>query len=196
MPDDDVPNNLKTLWEGMNTNPLQISPEGLRMEAEKLQKGLRRRAALVCGIALLVIAAFALLLTHFHGFLQRIGSALAILGGIDMFVTQLRRRPARGMPDVGQTECIRFYRAALERQRNFHRGTWVGWLLRLTLPTGVLIFCAGTALADPEHATVIGLIAAAWLIMAVRAVQLSRRLARMFQSRIDALDASLKSAEQ
>jgi Flp pilus assembly pilin Flp len=190
MPDDDVPNNLKTLWEGMNTNPLHLSPDQLREEAEKLQKGLRKRSIVVRLVALLVIAGFALLLTHFHSALQRIGSALAILGGTDMFVTQLRRRPARVMPDTGQTECIRFYRAALERQRDFHRGTWFGWLLRLTLPAGVLIFCAGTALADPEHATVVGLIAAVWLIMAVRAVQLSLRLARMFQGRIDALDAS------
>jgi hypothetical protein len=191
MPDDDVPNNLKVLWEGMNTNPLQISPERLRMEAEKLQKGLRRRSVGVRLVALLVIAGFGLLITHFHSALQRVGSALAILGGIDMFVTQLRGRPARVIPDMGQTECIRFYRAALERQRNFHGAGWFGWLLRLTLPAGVLTFCVGTALAAPAHATVIGLIAAVWLIMAARAVQLSRKLARMFQGRIDALDASL-----
>jgi len=196
MPDDYVPNDLKTLWQGLRTNPLQVSPDELRKEAQKVRTMLRRRSVLGRGVAVLVIAGFASFFFLFHAALQRIGSVLAVLGGVHMFVTQLRMRPERVIPDMGQTECIRFYRAALERQRDFHRGEWHGWLLRLTLPAGVLIFCAGSVLVNRESAIPFCLVAAAWLIMAVRAVPLNLKLARTFQGRIDALDTSLKNAGQ
>ena len=68
MPDEKVPNYMKVLWEGLNTDPFRISPEQLRMEAEKLNKGLRKRSIVACIIVLYVLAfpAFFLLRTPRH----------------------------------------------------------------------------------------------------------------------------------
>jgi len=94
-------------------------------------------------------------------------------------------------PEAGGTSCIQYYRAELERKRDFHRGTWFWSRLLIFLP-GPLLFCVGFAQAHPEIATFIWLEFAALLILAVIAVPLNLRLARKFQRRIDALNAVLE----
>src|SRR5260370_27167279 len=98
------------------------------------------------------------------------------------------------MPDMGETDCMSFYRAELERQRDFHRGRWFWSRLLIFLP-GPLVFCVGFAQAYPGLALYIWLEFATLLILAPIAVLLNLGLARKYQRRIDALDASLKSSE-
>jgi Mg2+/citrate symporter len=193
MSSDCVPDDLKILWKELSTNPLQISPAQLRKEAETLRKGLRRKSVIGFGAAWIGITAFTLFFFLFPNRLQRIGSILTVVGAGYM-VVQLRMRPARAMPDIGETDCMRFYRAELERQRDFHRGTWFWSRLLIFLP-GPLIFCVGFAQAYPELAVYIWLEFAAFLIGASIAVPLNLRSARKYQRRIDALNSSLKSTE-
>jgi hypothetical protein len=189
MPGDYLPDDLKILWKELSTNPLQLSLEQLRTEMEKLQKGLRRRFVIGGGAALSVIAAWTLYFFLFPNRLQRIGSVLTALGA-GYTIVQLKMRPARTMPNVGETGCTEFYRAELERQRDFHRGKWF-WSRLLILLPGPLVFCVGFAQAYPEIALFIWLNFAAILILAAIAVPLNLRLARKYQRRIDALDAVL-----
>lgn len=189
MTGDYLPDDLKRLWQELSTSPLQLSPEQLRQEVEKLQKGLRRRLVIGGGAALSVIAAWTLYFFLFPNRLQRIGSVLTALGA-GYTIVQLKMRPARAMPNVGETGCSDFYRAELERQRDFHRGKWFWSRLLIFLP-GPLVFCLGFAQAFPELAWLIWLNLAAILILAVIAVPLNLRLARRYQRRIDALDAVL-----
>ena len=192
MAGDYLPGDLKTLWKELSTNPLQLSPDQLRKEMEKLRKGLRRRFFIGGGAALSAIAAWTLYFFLFPNRLQRIGSVLTALGA-GYTIVQLKLRPARNMPDVGETGCTEFYRAELERQRDFHRGKWF-WSRLLILLPGPLVFCVGFAQAYPEIALFIWLNLAAILILAVIAVPLNLRLARKYQRRIDALDAVLRSS--
>jgi hypothetical protein len=189
MPGDYLPDELKILWKELSTNPLQLSPDQLRREMEKLQKGLRKRFVIGVGATLFLIAGFALFFFLFPNRLQRIGSVLTVLGTGYMLV-QLKMRPARAVPAVGETGCTEFYRAELERQRDFHRGKWFWSRLAIFLP-GPLVFCVGFAKAYPEIARFIWLDVAALLILAIIAVPLNLRLARKYQRRIDALDAVL-----
>jgi Mg2+/citrate symporter len=191
MPGDYLPDDLKLLWKELSASPLQISLDQLRKEAEMLRKGLRRRSFLGGGAAWVVIAAFVAFIFVFPNPFQRIGSVLTVAGAAYMLV-QLRMRPARGMPEMGETECIRFYQNELERQRDFHRGKWF-WSRLLVLLPGPLLFLVGFAQAYPNLAPVIWLEFATFLILAAIAVLLNLRLARKYQGRIDALNVALRS---
>jgi hypothetical protein len=191
MPGDYLPDDLKTLWKELSANPLRISPHQLRQETEKLRKGPRRRSIVGGGAAWIAIAASVVSSFAFHGTLQRIGSALTVAGAAYL-VVQLRMRPARAMLEMGETGCVRFYRAELERQRDFHRGGWLRSRVLIVLP-GPVIFWVGFAQAYPNIAPFIRLELAAFLILLVIAVPLNLRVARKSQGRIDALDAVTKS---
>jgi hypothetical protein len=191
MASDYLPDDLKILWKELSTNPRQISPYQLRKEAEKLRTGLRRRSVVGGGAALLVFVAFTLFFFVFPNALQRVGSILTVAGA-GYIVVQLRMRPARTMADIGETDCIRFYRGELARQRDFHRGKWF-WSRLLVLLPGVFIWSVGFAQSYPKLAPFIWLEFMAFLILAAIAVPFNLRLARKYQHRIDVLDISLKS---
>ena len=202
MPDEKVPNFMKVLWEGLNKDPFQISPEQLRMEAEKLNKGLRKRSIVGFIIVLYVLAfpAFVLMRAPRHPEnaltpMQRIGFEVLILFGVYAAVESLRKRPKRITSDMSQTECIRFYRASLESERDSNRGWRLVWP-RLGSQLGLLVFIVGAALAHPEDALFTWPIFGASLILAGYGVRRDLRMARMFQGRIDALDESLKKEKE
>jgi hypothetical protein len=197
MPDDHVPDFMKTLWKGLNQDVAHISPDELRIESEKLNQALRKRSLLASLVALLAAAmvAFILILPHHHPEhalrpIERIGMTLLALCCAYAAVRSLRGRPQPLARDIGQTACLRFYRASLERERDYHRG----WRLRVLAPQfALLVLLVGSARAHPESAAIVGLIFAASLLHSVASVRRSLRAARMFQNRIDALDASLRS---
>jgi len=193
MAGDYLPNDLKVLWKELNTNPRQISPDQLGKEAKRLRTGLRRRSVIGGGAALFVIAGFTLSFFIFQNTWQRIGSILTVAGAGYM-VVQLRMRSARATVDIGETDCVRFYRAELERQRDFHQGKWF-WSRLLILLPGPFIWFVGFAQASPKLAPMIWLEFAAFLILGAIAVPLNLRLARKYQRRIDVLDKSFNSTD-
>lgn len=188
MRSDYLPEDLKALWKEMEMNPPVFSPDKLRKEADKLRMGLRRRSIIGGGAAWFVIAGFVAFLFFFPNALQRVGSALTVLAAAYMLV-QLRMRPPRDLPDVCEIAGIQFYRAELERQRDFHRGSWLWSRLLIFLP-GPIVFMVGFAQAYPETVPILWLDFATLLVLAVLAVPLNLRLARKYQRRIDTLDAS------
>jgi len=192
MRSDYLPDDLKALWKEMEMNPSVFSPDQLRKEADKLRAGLRRRSIIGGGAAWIVLAAFVAVFFFFPSTLGRIGSALTVLGAGYMLV-QLRMRPPRALPDVGEVGGVQFYRGELERQRDFHRGSWF-WSRLLILLPGPIIFLMGFVHVFPDAAPLMWLDLAALLVLAVLAVPLNLRLARKYQRRIDLLDASQKGS--
>jgi hypothetical protein len=188
MRSDYLPDDLKRFWKELASNPVQVSPDDLRRESRKLRTGLGLRNWFAIGASSIVVIAYCVYFVVFKTPLERIGSVLAVAGAINVIV-QLLRRPARTMPDSAGIECIRFYRSELERQRDFHLGKGVfSWLLPF-LP-GPIIWAIGFALAHPMFVPFIKLEMAAFLMLAAIVVPLNLRMARKYQHRIDALDAS------
>jgi hypothetical protein len=188
MRSDYLPDDLQKLWQELAINPVQVSPDDLRREARKLRGGVALRNWFAAGVACAAIVAYSFWFVVFKTTLGRIGAALAIAGALNVIV-QFLKRPALTMPGATAIECIRFYRAELERQRDFHRGKGVlSWLLPV-LP-GPIIWNTAVALAHPALAPLIELQMAGFLVIAAIVVPLNLRMARKIQRRIDALDAS------
>ena len=187
MAGDYLPNDLKVLWQELTTNPVQLTLDDLRKEEGKLRKGIRKRSVVGGGAALIAGVLWAVFFFVFPNVLQRIGSVLTVLGA-GYGIIQLRLRPGHVMPDMGETESIRFYRAELERQRDFHCAWWLWSRLIILLP-GPVVWMVGSVRAWPKAATLTWWTLATFLILAAIAVPLNLRLARQYQRRIDALDA-------
>ena len=191
MPGDYLPDDLKCLWQELSVNPAPVSPDELRTEVGKLKKWLGRRFVIGGGAALIVVVAYIAFFVIFPNVWQRVGSAMTVLGAGYM-IGQILLRRSRMMLDTAGTECLRFYREELERQRDFHQGPWFWSRLVLILP-GPLIFIVGFARNHPQWAPFLWFEAATFLAIAAIAVPLNLRLARKFQRRIDALDQSQRS---
>ena len=188
MRSDYLPDDLSRLWKELASNPVQVSPEDLRREAQKLRTRLRLRNSFVTGVCCFIIAAYCLFFFHSTTALERIGSVVSI-AGTAYVIAQFLKRPARTIPDSGAIETIRFYCAELERQRDFHRGKGVlSWLLPF-LP-GPILFNVGFALDRPMFAPLVELQMVGFLMIAAIVVPLNLRLARKYQRRLDALNAS------
>jgi hypothetical protein len=168
-------------------NPVGFTPGELRRDEEKLRRRVRRRSLVGGGAAWLVIVSATAWFFVFPNLLQRIGSVLTVVG-VAYLLIQLRLRPARTMLDAGETESVQFYRAELERQRDFHRGGWL-WSRAIAIIPGPVAFLVGFARAYPTLGTLIWLELAILPLALVVGMPLNLRLARQYQRRIDALDA-------
>ncbi len=185
---DYLPDDLKRLWKELEANPVSPSPESLGREAGKLRGGVRFRNWFAVIAAFIVVVAYSTYLFVFKTPLERIGALLAIAGAVNVMF-QFLKRPARSIPDLATTASISFYRAELERQRDFHLGKGVvAWLLPF-LP-GPIIWAIGFAVAHPVFAPFIKLEMTGFLLLAAIVVPLNVRMARRIQRRIDALDVS------
>jgi Flp pilus assembly protein TadB len=190
MRSDYLPEELSRLWRELASNPVPVSPDDLQREARRLRNRVRLRNSFVVGVCCFIVAVYGFFFVASKTALERIGSALAIAGAANMAV-QFLRRPGRSMPDSGAIECSRFYRGELERHRDFHRGKGVGsWLLAF-LP-GPIVFNVAFALGRPMFAPLVELQIALMVMAVAILVPLNLRLARRYQRRIDALDASRK----
>jgi hypothetical protein len=188
MPSDYLPADLKRLWKELTANPVEVSPDELRREARKLRGGVRLRNSFVVGVSCFIIAAYGLFLFWSKTTAERIGALLSIAGGANVIV-QFLRRPGRDVSGFHAMESIRFYRAELERHRDFHLGKGiVSWLVPF-LP-GPIVFNVAVALESPMLAPLIWLQMAVFLMIAAIVVPLNLSLARKYQRRIDALNTS------
>jgi len=196
MPCDDLPDDLKILWKEAGANPPMFSTDQLRKEIERMQAR-RRRGNLVLGVCMaFFVACFTMsfFFFPFNNTLTRIGSIVSVLvcGG---WLVLILREGARVGSDPGDTPGVRFYRAELERARDSHRGLLWRFLL---LPPPFILLDLGLAQALAKFSPFVAplmwfdcaLLLAAFVIL-VPMKQL--RLARKYQSRIDALDATLRS---
>jgi hypothetical protein len=171
-------------------NPVPVSPDELRAEVRKLERGLSRRLVVGGGAALIVVVGFVVDFFVFRGALERIGSIMTIVGA-GCLIGQILLRRSRVIPDTAETECFRFYREEIERQRDFHRGWWLWSRIAAFLP-GLFVFMVGVAKSYPQLAPLTWFQGATIPPLCALAVVLNLRLAQKYQRRIDALDRSQK----
>lgn len=195
---DDLPDDLKILWKEAGTDRLMFSPDQLRQETEKMQAK-RRRGYIVMGIACsLVVACLAGSFFYFRNPLTRIGAILGILA-YGYWVIYILRERARAVPDPADTDGVGFYRAELERMRDWHRGMRA-WRMSILVPP-FIVYDLGLALTFAKLAP--WMVLFVWFdcpvflgLLAIWAPIKHRRLARKYQDRIDTLDAALRSNER
>jgi hypothetical protein len=188
MRSDYLPDDLKRLWKELALSSVKVSPDDLRRESSKLRIRLNLRNWFVVSVCCIIIAAYGFFFFRSKTALERIGSALSVVGAANVIV-QFLKRPGRRMPDSEAIESIRLYRAELERHRDFHRGKGISSWLLPGLP-GPIIFNVGFALDRPIFAPIVTLQMVAFLMVAVVVVILNLRMAQKYQRRIHALDAS------
>ena len=171
-----------------------FSPDQLRQETEKMHAK-RRRSYLVLGVVFsVVIAGFAITFPYFHNILMRIGAILGILACGYWVVVVLRER-ARVVPDPAETDGVGFYRAELERMRDWH-SRLRAWRMSI-LVTPFILYDLGLAQTFAKVAP--WMVLFVWFdctiflgLLAIWAPIKHRKTARKYQERIDTLDAALR----
>ncbi len=188
---DELPENLKSLWNALDANGARFSPDQLRRAIMKTQAK-RRRGQMVLILAMLLVAAgYALSLFLFATPLARLGATLSVIACGYWLVHVLMER-SRNSPDPGEIDGRRFYRAELERARDDLR--WMSWRW-LLLPGPFIVFDIACAQMYAKVAPFI-----VWFVcfdsalliaaLGIWAPVKNLRLARKYQDCIDALSTS------
>ncbi len=200
MPCDELPDDLIISWKEAGMDRRVFSPDQLRVEAEKLRAKLRRGYLIASVGFSTAVASYALIVFYFHYFhntLMLIGSSLSFVGFGYLVIDTLVKR-SRALPDLGETDGLRFYRTELERKRDWIRG--LGWRLPMVW---VPVFLVDLCLTQMLHKTsaFLALVNLSWgvfllVILGVRLPVRHRRMARKYQERIDALGSAARSVGQ
>jgi len=199
---DELPDDLRIPWKEAGMNGQVFSPDQLRTEGEKI-KAKMRRLYLVVGFGFSsAVASYAFILItfrhfHIHNALMLIGSSLSLAGFMYLAVYALLKR-ARGLPDPGETDGLRFYRTELERKRDWIRG--IGWRVPMVC---VASFPAGLGVTQ-ELLKISGFLAGINFSFALFVLGLgtiwvpvrNARIARKYQKRIDALESAFSDERQ
>jgi len=199
MPCDELPDGLKTLWKEAGMHGQVFLPGQLRMEAEKLRASLRRTYLIVSVGYSTAVATYAFIifnLHYLHNTLMLLGSGLAMLAFGYLVIESLAKR-ARALPDLGETDGLRFYRSELERKRDWHRG--LPWRLQMVLVPLILVGL-GAAQMLAEISTFFALVILSWAAFVLVVIGIwgpvkHRRVARKYQDRINALDSAVRTAK-
>ncbi|MFZ0963826.1 MAG: hypothetical protein WAO35_23415 [Terriglobia bacterium] len=200
MPCDELPDDLIIPWKEAGMDGQVFSPSDLRAEAEKMRAKMRR---LYLGLSVgfsTAVASYAFIIFNFHPFhntLMLIGSSFSLVGFGYLVIEALVRR-SRILPDLGETDGLRFYRTELERKRDWIRG--IGWLLPMVCVPVFLVGVGLTQLLLKTSAFLAGIVLS-WgvFVLGLAGVWLpvrNHRIARKYQERIDALDSAMRSAGQ
>jgi len=195
MPCDNLPDDLKILWKETGMERPMFSPDQLRAEAEKLQAKRRRDDLVLSGAFGSALASYVFFVFYFHNTLTRVGSSLAVLVFGYLAIDALVAR-ARPLPDLAETDGFRFYRAELERKRNWHRG--IAWRF-LTLLVPVILVSLGLAQFFAKVSPFIPPVMWSWavfllVLLGIWAPAKHRKQARKYQDRIDRLDSAARGA--
>lgn len=155
---------------------------------QALMKEIKKRTLVGYAACFLVIVAFGRFIFIFPSPLERVGSGLTVAATFYL-VYQLHERRNRKLPfEVQSSACTAFYRTELERQRDFHRGSWFWSRLVIMIP-GYVLFLIGFAMAHPESARSMTIIGACFLALCVVAVPLNLRRSGKYQRQLDELDS-------
>lgn len=188
---DELPENLKSLWNAIGADRPTFSPDQMRKEMMRVQAKRRRGQTVLISAMLLVTGGYCLALFLFPNMLARIGATLAVIVCgywlIHVFVERCRQAE-----DPGETDGRHFYKVQLEHARDDLR--WMSWRW-LLLPWPFILFDIGCAQMYAKAAPVI-----VWFVcfdcalliaaLGIWAPIKNLRLARKYQERIDALNGS------
>ena len=178
-------------WQTDATEPFGMPVELLRAKADRLARQTRVRNYGGYATTAVVLAGSLWWLIRVADPLATVGALLTMAGALTI-AAQLRATRSGGSSAgraavLGRTASFEFHRAALERQRDFHRGAQL-WIRLGVFAPGPLLFFAGFVRAYPHLAGTIGWEALAFVLLLAAAVPLNARAARGYQRQIDELD--------
>ena len=200
MPCDELPDDMRIPWKEAGMNGQVFSPHQLRAEAEKMRAKARRFYLVLSVGFLIAVASYAIIIFNFHYFrntLMLVGSSFSLAGFGYLAIYALVKR-ARTLPDLGETDGLRFYRTELERKRDWIRG--IGWRLPVMWVPIFLVDVGLTQLLLKTSAF-LAVVALSWGVFLLVFIGAwfpvkNYRMARKYQERIDALDSPMRSAGQ
>jgi len=142
--------DIKRLWREQETEGTTVSPEEIRMKANKLYRRIRYRNLREYIGAGIVVPAFAFFAWKAPSWVGRTGSALMIVAAL-FVVWQLHRRGAVRAPLQSDSamDLLDFYLGELRRQRDALKSVW-RWYLAPFIP-GMVTLSVGFYFQD--HAT-------------------------------------------
>jgi len=168
-------------------------PTDVLSRAQALMRKIRRRTLMGYGACLILTVEFGSFIFAVPNTLQRVGSCLFVASALYSAYQAYKRRGDELSSETRSPACKTFYRAELERQRDFHRGIWF-WSRLVFMVPGYILFCIGAAMAHTELARGYAAIMTYFLlVVGIVAVPLNLRLSRKYQRQIDELDALPKT---
>jgi hypothetical protein len=168
-------------------------PSDIVWAGQSLMKKIRRRTLGGYAVTLSEAAIFGLFIFIVPNSMQRVGCCLTVAAMLYCTYQLYARRPGDLPLESDSSACTDSFRAELERQRDFHRGIWFWSRLLIMLP-GLILFCVGGAMAQPELARGFAAIAACLIVLGIVSVPLNLRLSHKYQRQIDELDALPKDS--
>jgi hypothetical protein len=180
--------NFSDLWKQQDLPAVRISMEDVRKRAKRLKTAVRIRTAKGLAVAAFLFACFIYFAIQVHDWPRRLGALLTAVAVVYFVYQLLESRGKKAPPlEVGTSASVTFLRHELERQRDFHRG-WRFWTRVVVLYPGYLLFCWGSAVAEPGAARVYG-----WIVVTVFGlggigVWLNLAKAQKYQRLIDEMD--------
>jgi len=190
--------DVRDTWQNQNVEPFRMSPDEIRKKIGQFDKKIRKGNFIGFTGCFFGIACFSCFFFIYPNLIQRIGALLTVLGTgylvYQLRLNQLQKREAGiTAAKMGKEASVGFYRAELQRQRDFHCGIWF-WSRFVIFVPGPLVFCVGFELAYPALATYIRWEGAAILFFAALGIPLNLRLSRKYQKQIEELDALMKES--
>ena len=177
----------RDVWQNQQAESFRLSPDEIELKLLAVSDMSRKRWFFVVLSLTILIPGLGLWWTRFPNPLSRFGTVLTLIGSAyvaaQAYVIRRRQREA----DLGAASdepSVAFYRAALERQRDFHRGAWLWSRLAIFLP-GPVIFALSAK--SNSRVSLIAIIAI-FVLLGILAIPLNLSRARNFQRRIDELD--------
>lgn len=192
MDDEFTPDDVRNAWQNHNVPPFRMSLAEIQSRIEQFDKKMSKRkwkgyavcaAAIVCN----VVAFFA-----FSNLVARIGAALTAWGaGYILYQVRLyhlnRKTAVANAARTGVAVSVEFYRAELQRIRDFTCGLWL-WSRALMILPGPLVFLIGLQVSFPGIEPFVYAEIALFVILLVMAVPINLRISRKYQREIDQLN--------
>lgn len=155
---------------------------------QALMKKIQRRTLGGYSACLVLIVYFGWFIFIPPNGLARMGSGLTVAAMLYV-AYQLHARRNRKLPSgIQPSACAAFYRAELERQRDFHCGQWF-WSRLIIVYSGYMLFLVGLAVANPSLELFVRVVGACAVVLFIVSVPLNLRLSRKYQRQIDEIDS-------
>jgi hypothetical protein len=187
-----VPDDMRSVWQGQRPGPAPPPLDEIRGKAGKLHARIFWRNCREYLAAALLVPYFGYRAWTAGAPLTRVGNGLMVAGLLYMAYQLHRKASAAPAPaDLGGQNCVAFYRAEFERQRDALLGVWK-WYLGPLVPGLATVMAAGS-IAAFHRSTPIGMLSilpaglVALLLWGLG--RLNRKAAGQLQKQIDALDS-------
>jgi hypothetical protein len=196
---DFIENDWAALWWALGSTRILLTHQHVPLAnlaavpqaAQCVIKRIRARTRRGYVVILIVCVAYVGFIFTLPDWMQQVGSGLVAASMLYMAYQLYARRA--GQPPLATDSSVwaDFYRAELERQRDFHRGLWFWSRLAIVLP-GFILFCVGGAIARPVDALDYTGQLAVFIFLAICAVPLNLGRSREYQRQLDELETLQK----